>query len=192
MSNPWDVPPFPVRGDDDIEHTYAGVGRVLSQWETLELELGFIYGLLLNQLEDIEAVRRYGEPKIFEERIKGLSAVASEYFKWNPHQETEAELDALLMSARQFAARRNDIAHSIVRPIQWIARDMDEGPLQFCAVPPLYLARKFDARNMPSFVYASVELAALTLDLHRSVVEPAQRLRLKLALGEDGAPPERQ
>ena len=32
MSDPWDVPPFPAKGDADIEHTFAGVGRVLKRF----------------------------------------------------------------------------------------------------------------------------------------------------------------
>jgi hypothetical protein len=113
------------QGDDDIEDTYAGVGRVLSQWETAELELSRIYGLLLNRPDDIEAIRLYGDPKIFEERAKGLAAAAEQYFRWNPHQDTEAELSELMLLARQFSARRNEVAHSIVMPICYSACKID-------------------------------------------------------------------
>jgi hypothetical protein len=189
MSNPWDVPPFPTSGDDDPEYTYAGVGRVLSQWETAELELGAIYGLLLNRPDDVAEIRQYGVPNIFEERAKALWAAAEYYFTQNPHQDTEAELSNVLSIARRFSARRNDVAHSIVKPIQWIRRGGVEGPLQFGLVPPNYLAKKFDVLDMPTFVYTSVELNRLSVALHYHLVESAQRLRFKFVLGEDGAPP---
>jgi hypothetical protein len=184
MRHPWDVPPLPTKGDDDIEFTYAGVGRVLSQWETAELELSRIYGLLLNRPDDIEAIRLYGDPKIFEERAKGLAAAAEQYFRWNPHQDTEAELSELMLLARQFSARRNEVAHSIVRPI-----GNDDGPQRFCALPPQYEAKKFDSNDTPAFGYTSVELNALHAALYTELVEPAKRLSFKLALGEDGVPP---
>src|SRR5260370_25399637 len=129
MRHPWDVPPLPTKGDDDIEDTYAGVGRVLSQWETAELELSRIYGLLLNRPDDIEAIRLYGDPKIFEERAKGLAAAAEQYFRWNPHQEAEAELSELMLLARQFSARRNELAHSIV-----MRMGNDNAPHRCCAL----------------------------------------------------------
>ena len=38
MSNPWDVPPIPNRGDFDEDTTFAGVGRVMSGWELIEVD----------------------------------------------------------------------------------------------------------------------------------------------------------
>jgi hypothetical protein len=122
MLDSWDIPPCPTKGDDEVDATYAGVGRVISQWEMIEVELSQIYAWLVKRPEEIDAVRLYGEGKrIFEERIKGLLLVADHcYFQWNPHQETEGELRALVRLASNFAARRNDVAHCIVRPFQWI------------------------------------------------------------------------
>ena len=36
MAEPWDVPPSPLRGDEDTDDTYKMVGRALSEWEGLE------------------------------------------------------------------------------------------------------------------------------------------------------------
>jgi hypothetical protein len=76
MSNSWDIPNRPTKGDDEVDATYAGVGRVISQWEMIEVELSQIYAWLVKRPEEIEAVRLYSEGKrIFEERIKGLFLV---------------------------------------------------------------------------------------------------------------------
>jgi hypothetical protein len=39
MSNPWDRQPLPSAGNADPNDIYNGVGRVLSQWEIVELQL---------------------------------------------------------------------------------------------------------------------------------------------------------
>jgi hypothetical protein len=188
MHNPWNIPPFPVQGDDDQDTTFAGVGRLLTQWEMVEVELAQIYGLLVNRPDEIEALHQYGVPQIFRERIKGLRAVADVYFRWNPHQDTEAEFYSLTTKVHNFSERRNDVAHSIVRPFQWIIPPNLEGPLQFCAVPPQYTGKKFDPQNMPLFIYTSVELVALSNALFY-VAQDAAKFKLKLILGEDGVPP---
>jgi hypothetical protein len=189
MPNPWDIPPFPKRGDDDQDTTFAGVGRVLSQWEMIEVELAQIYGWLVHRPDEIEALHQYGMPQIFGERIKGLSVVANFYFRWNPHQDAEGEFCALATKVRNFSARRNDVAHSIVRPFQWGVSPELDGPLQFCAVPPYYAGKNFDPQNMPSFIYTSVELTELSKALFY-VAEDAKQFKWKLILGEDGVPPE--
>jgi hypothetical protein len=189
MPDPWDIPPFPIRGDDEQDTTFAGVGRVLTQWEMLEVKLARIYGWLLKQPDEIEALHQYGSPQIFRERIKGLRLVATAYFQWNPHQDTEADFWNLVTKALNFSARRNDVAHSIVQPFQWISTSKSDGPLQFCAVPPQYAGKKFDPQKMPSFIYTSVELVALSNALF-NVVQDAHTFLWKLTLGEDGVPPE--
>lgn len=189
MPDPWDIPPFPTRGDDDQDSTFAGIGRVLSQWEMIEVELSHIYAWLMNRPEEIEVLRQYGEKRIFAERIKEFRQIADVYFRGNPHQETEGELSTLTDTICKFAERRNEVAHCIVRPFQWIASPGDEGLLQFCAVPPHYTARKFDFENIPMFAYTSLELTALSRALF-DVAQEAAKFKWKLMLGEDGVPPE--
>ncbi len=120
MANPWDIPPYPTEGDETEDITYAGVGRVLSHWEMIEVELSHIYSLFLDRFEEIEALREYGVPRIFEERIKGLIAASEHYFRAYPSQDLESEFSGIVTKVRNFLARRNDIAHSIVRPLEWI------------------------------------------------------------------------
>jgi hypothetical protein len=194
MSNPWDIPPFPVRGDADQNDTYAGVGRVLSQWEAIEVELSHVYSLLVYRHEDLEALREYGRPTIFRDRLDSLQRAAERYFQSNPHQETESEFSDIAKIARNFSARKNDVAHSIVRPYRWTfppsAETVDPfEPMQFCATPPHYSGKKFMPENLPIYVYTSVEMNALSVALFEfshQIIE----LKWKLMMGEDGKRPE--
>jgi hypothetical protein len=188
MYNPWDIPPLPKRGDDDQDTTFAGVGRVLTQWEMIEVRLAEIYSWLDNRPEELEALQDYGKPQIFKERMKALRIVADVYFRGTPHQATEGEFYNLTTKVSNFSARRNDVAHSIVTPFQWIISPKLEGPLQFCAVPPHYAGKKIDPKNMPSFIYTSVELIALSNALFY-VADDAEKFKWKLMLGEDGVRP---
>jgi hypothetical protein len=92
-------------------------------------------------------------------------------------------------NAHGFATRRNEIAHSIVIPFEWIVPGTNGGREQYCAAPPRHHGRKFDPNDKPAFAYTLNEMAALTRAVHDYVVEPAQRLKFKLWLGEDGVPP---
>ena len=149
MPNPWDIPPFPMRGDDDQDTTFAGVGRVLTQWEMIEVELAQIYGWLVMRRDQIEISAPIWRAADFWRTDKGPPGGRGCLFSAKPHQEAEGEFCTLIAKVCSFSARRNDVAHSIVRPIQWIIAPKLEGPLQFCAVPPHYTGKKFDPENMP-------------------------------------------
>src|SRR4029078_13418082 len=69
MSNPWDIPPFPKRGDFDSNLTYAGVGRVISHWEMLEYKLARLYSAFVGKPDTYYATQEYGIPNIFRLRF---------------------------------------------------------------------------------------------------------------------------
>jgi|SRR6266404_6847433 len=54
MPNLWDIPPWPERGDPDINILFAAVGRAPTYWETIEEELGRV---LINSAPQIRARR---------------------------------------------------------------------------------------------------------------------------------------
>jgi hypothetical protein len=56
MQNPWDRPPLPSAGNADPNDIYIGVGRVLSQWEIVELQLGYLYTAFILKHNRWEAV----------------------------------------------------------------------------------------------------------------------------------------
>jgi hypothetical protein len=186
MANPWDIPPYPTEGDETEDITYAGVGRVLSHWEMIEVELSHIYSLFLDRFEEIEALREYGVPRIFEERIKGLIAASEHYFRAYPSQDLESEFSGIVTKVRNFLARRNDIAHSIVRPLEWIIWRGNSPPsveMRFCSVPPHYTGKKFTPQDLPIYVYTSVEMRTLSTALFY-VCQEVVEFKWKLILDE--------
>jgi hypothetical protein len=150
MANPWDAPPLPDHGDDDIERTFAGVGRVLSQWETIEIELSVLYALFTKRPADAEARREYGKGRIFVDRSKIIEDVAP---KWLCNQELEAEFDSLICTIRHYSDRRNEIAHGIVRPIQWVIPFEPRSRFQYCLSPPYHDYRRYTEKDLPEYIY---------------------------------------
>ena len=69
MTNPWDAPPLPSRGDSDKNETYAGVGRVISAWENIEFALARLYSVYIGAPDDIHGLRAYGTGRIFRDRL---------------------------------------------------------------------------------------------------------------------------
>ena len=163
MADPWDVPPFPVEGDDIDDTTYAAVGRVLSRWEELEVCLTHLHAAFLGRPHDPEAHRAYGQGTIFRTRFDTLKQAAERFFIFKPNQEREAKFDELADKALRFSDRRNEVAHGVVRPIHWYksAEKGDRTSVQFILVPPHYNVRKFGLDYRPSFAYTSATLLPL-------------------------------
>jgi hypothetical protein len=163
MPNPWDRPPLPSKGDDDDDITYAGVGRVVTEWEQVEQALAALYSLLVGRFEDREATREYGEGAVLKGRLERLARVAEGFFVSIRNQDLEGEFDSLLDKVRLYADRRNDIAHGRVWDIEWFIRRPGVLPdpnirFQFCVVPPDYKGKLFNPNNMPLYVYTRPEL----------------------------------
>lgn len=185
LSNPWDVPPIPNRGDDNDDVTYAGVGCVMSRWEAVEVELAHLYTIFVNRPHEADAIKAYGTGRIFAERLASLREAAELYFVASPDQAVEGAARDLLDRVRRYSDRRNEVAHGIVRQMSWVrgvrenlAQDV-VGKFQFCLVPPHYTYRKFDQHNRPTYAYASADLLALEEKLYWLAQEvPDLRLRL--------------
>lgn len=142
MADPWQIPPFPPHGDENADDTYKMVGWALSQWETLEYQLSHIYAQLVGQPGRISAMRDYGAGRIFVERLAALERVAEAFFVRYSDQAAEAEFDRITAFASRLADRRNEIAHGIVRPLQWTQSVVPEyeqlrgARLEYALVPP--------------------------------------------------------
>jgi hypothetical protein len=164
-SNPWDIPPFPAQGDEDEDTTYAAVGRAISYWESIEVSLSYLYSAFVGKPAQLGALREYGNGRIFAERMKGLKTAADGFFRRYPNQANEGRFDRLARSVTNFATRRADIAHGIVRPFQW---DVPPGHarIQWCLVPPHYDQRRFDHANRPTYAYASREILQFAGQFH--------------------------
>jgi hypothetical protein len=162
MANSWDRPPIPTHGDSDDDTTYAGVGRVVTEWEQVELALSRLYSLFMGRFEHRETMREYGDGTVLKGRLERLARAHETFTRRVPDQALESEFDSLIERIRLFAERRNDVAHGLVWPIQWNGPPAIElGPFQFCVVPPDYKKKLFDPNNMPLYVYTRHELDGL-------------------------------
>lgn len=147
MTNPWDRPPLPTCFDVDIDSTFAGVGRVLSQWEELEVTLARLYARFRGE-KTTTMIREYGEGRIFKDRIQRLINSASLYFTRHPNQNHEGGFDHLVERCLNFSARRNDIAHGHVVPTRADVIPEANGEwvnligYEFCLFPPHYDPRR--------------------------------------------------
>jgi hypothetical protein len=185
--DPWQSTSFPQNGDVHDIATYAGVGRVLSQWEEVEVRLGAIYTILTGQPDDVDAFREYGIGRIFVDRVKTFERAACAFFIPRPNQRLEGRIHDLLREVKRLSDKRNEVAHGIVRPIQWMrARRFDDPPGgQFVLVPSHYNKRKFTRGTLPDYAYTSVELHSLEMELfevRKALAEYDLTLRVLLNL----------
>lgn len=179
MSNPWDRPPLPRRGDDSPETTYAAVGAVLSQWEAVESEVSHIYALCIGKMWEPEAYDLYyASGRTTRNRIKTAREAGELYFMRNPSQEAEGAFNQVMRKVEGFSERRHEAAHGIVRPAHWyrplLAGTMDlPGSFVFCLVPPHYQRSWLEptSRVMPQFVYSSIELHAIAGAIYQLLTE---------------------
>lgn len=169
MAEPWDIPPIPEHGDENADDTYKMVGRSLSEWEYLEYQLSHVYAQVVGKATSIAAMREYGAGNIFALRLRGLETAVEGFFIKTPHQEAEAGFRRITYSAARLADRRNEIAHGIVRPLQWIQQMLPEyeqlrgEKLEYALVPPLYTRKKLDERHRPKYIYTANELMQFAL-----------------------------
>jgi hypothetical protein len=154
----WETPPIPAEGDLDREHTYAGVGRVLSEWEGAEAALSHLYAWFVGKLFQAEAYHEYGAGQIFRERMRTFKTGRYTYFVQHPSQPLEGRCDCLAALAEKFSARRNEVAHSVVGHI-WNGQKTRH---EYLLMPPLYDPQRFSPPNdQPGWAYTSISLAHL-------------------------------
>jgi hypothetical protein len=183
MPYPWDIPAFPEHGDPDSGSTYKMVGYALTQWEELEYQLSHLYSLLIGKPALIVAIREYGEPRIFADRLRNLKLTAAGFFVGRPNQKLEGDFEHLCEKIEKMADRRNEIAHGYVRIVGGILIPIPnykgDHPSEYGLVPPLYAHRKLDDKHRPKYIYTANELMQFGLaffDLS------AEALHLKLAI----------
>jgi hypothetical protein len=70
------------------------------------------------QTDTLPATRAYGSVLTFRGRAEMVEAASEAYFFSTPDSELEPELNEVLKEARNYATRRNEIAHGIVRSFE--------------------------------------------------------------------------
>lgn len=169
MPNPWDRPPIPPRGDYHEDITYTSVGRFITQWENIEIELSHLYAIFVGKYFKPEAYDEYYDrSKTLNQRLRTLEEVAQNYFIKHPDQVNEYDFAALVEKVKGFSERRHEIAHGIVRPYHHYAfmtewsDPYDKDTTRTCLVPPHYQRDWIDDLQLPVYVYTSVQINSLT------------------------------
>jgi hypothetical protein len=166
MPDPWELPPLPKRGDSSERVTYAAMGRALTMWEHLESNLSYLFSVM-TALDPwkMTAIRKYGDRGgAFSARFKGLQIAAEKYFTRYPSQNDESGFEALSERVEGFSMRRNDIAHSVLRPFHFLTHPggtLLHAPKHYrwCLLPPYFKANKFLATHVkPKYAFTSKEL----------------------------------
>jgi hypothetical protein len=164
MPKPWDRPPLVLEGDKNPFDTYQAVGRLLSQWEGVEIQLGYIYTSAVGRHGDWWALLEYGEGSAFRGRFLILQEAISNLFIKFPNQEVEGKVDCFLKKVSNFAQRRHDVAHGIVRDRSWAPWRLPPDPVDTTGhflLPSHYKGRAYDSTALPIYAYTARSMETL-------------------------------
>jgi hypothetical protein len=143
----------------------VSVGRVLSQWECVEIQLGYIYAAADGQHGDWDALQEYGKGTTTAQRLGLLQSKLEGFFVKRPSQEAEGRTNSLITMARDFAARRHDVAHGVVRDNTWARWRIPPDPRDttgFFLLPSHYRRKAYDDDTaFPVYAYTTPSLEKL-------------------------------
>jgi hypothetical protein len=151
MEQPWDRPVLVREGDSNPNYTHMSVGRVLSQWEGVEIQLGYVYTAAAGNPGDWYALLEYGKGSTSAVRLEIVRKAVTAFFVKHPNQEVEGRVDTLLTTAGLFAARRHDMAHGIVRDHTWARWRIPPDPHDttgYFLLPSHYKGKSFGAPDV--------------------------------------------
>lgn len=177
---PWDDRPHPQRGDKNANTTYAAVGRALTQWEYLEVKLAELFSQLVGGEWPSDgdgppyhpADRAYGSVLGSAARLTMVEEAAKAHFQWYPNRATEKRLkDLISTECRNFASKRNNIAHGIV---DLRFSDPPELKLGHWLVPSFYATKKHPLNGPSAYAYTSAEINYFTYEFDRLWVKTGE------------------
>jgi hypothetical protein len=191
MTEPWDRPPFPARGNRSERVLFESIGRALMAWEEAETTLAQLYAVFATGwARDEPANKEYGVPPNYGQRMQALEKKASVFFARYPSQDDEGAFSAIVQEANGYSGRRNDIAHGVTRHIHWIINPRSSESLLSladrlgsCVVPPHFRGNKFTKKNTPEYVLTSREINRFALafwDIARHVMNLGVLLERRL------------
>jgi len=170
----WAVPDLNLGGDPDPYITFGAVGAALTDWERFEGHLALIFTALIGLGDEAHAARRaYGTIAAFQGRAGMVRAAAEAYFDEHPDPDLQKDLADLLNTASRASARRNEIAHGVVQPIDPSKTVFTGG--RYTLVPAYYATNKRDLRHQARYSYAAVEIQRFARQFDE-LVEPALAL----------------
>jgi hypothetical protein len=183
--SPWARPAPPSIGDPLADITYRSVGEALTCWEFFEICLGRMFSAFVGRRsQPMVAVRAYGAVMSFEGRMAMVTEAARAHFhisqnRARPEDQLQADIEQLIKEAREYGARRNEIAHGIVMQYGLVSSSSWKDPAMFRSFiigPPEYMSsRRTIPRRIPpmgepppelmfgvSYVYSSKEIDSLS------------------------------
>jgi hypothetical protein len=125
---PHEVLPPPSQGDLDGTLILTQVGRALSLWEGLEDEIAEIFVVLVGAtttLAQDAAKKAYGSVTAFQGRQKMVMAAAEVFFSHFGSVADQRAAKLFMDKCAHFSARRNEIAHGIVRKLDFNSEAFD-------------------------------------------------------------------
>ena len=166
-------------GDLNVETTFTAIGRALTQWERFEYQLSGLFAVLVGAAENnvLPASRAYGSVVTFNARTAMVKAAADAFFLMYPNVELSARVMRVLKEAGEFAQRRNEIAHGVVKVSHW-PFTKETGSAQFPSdyatsknrLDEQLLSLPAGTRRFPTYIYTSVEIGAFEKEFGRLAV----------------------
>lgn len=185
-ASPWDIPPSDT-GDPIPDPIYTSVGKALSAWEELEVEISCLFAVLIGlRRRSPEAYAAYAAGVGFSGRSTIVEKASEPFFIKHPNQTDEGDFTSMLIRLRGYSLRRNDIAHGVVRLLSRISIALGTGGTRITSsyflVPANYMRKRFLASETPRYHYSSNMIdsfQATFKNLNESVAKLIDRLSRK-------------
>ena len=177
---PWDDRPRPKQGDKSASTTYESVGRALTQWEYLEAKLAELFSQLVggewpsdgDEVPYHPADRAFGSVQGSAARLTMIEEAAKAHFQWYPNPDLEKRLNQLIgTECRQFAGKRNNIAHGVVDMGFSVPPKLKIG---YWLVPSYYATKKHPLKGPSAYAYTSTEIQYFIGEFDRLWVQIGQ------------------
>jgi hypothetical protein len=145
---PWEIVEPSAFGDPDENPLFNAIGRALTAWETVEVECARLFAVFVlarqKRTYHAPAVRAYGSIVGTQSRSKMLQLAAESYFASRPAKRIsfEKRCTDLIGEYIQYASRRNEIAHGLVRRI-FLQKGRRRPTIGIYLIPSFYNPRKF-------------------------------------------------
>lgn len=179
LPKPWDRRPWPDKGDPTPTEIYAAVGEALSNWETYDACLGKLFALLVAPVFLLPVAQRaYGAVRIYEARNDMVLAAAETYCFFRRAPDALKRIKEVCGHGRNWAGRRNEIAHGVVQPFFRKDRIVDS-PSGYALYPSWASARARGVTGLAGYAYSAQDIlyyAAEFLKLQNPVNELSNAL----------------
>jgi hypothetical protein len=164
---PWDIRDPSPRGDTDENAVFNAVGQALTEWEGVEVECAKLFAVFVSAKQqktyNAPAVRAYGSIVGTQSRSKMLQLAAEAYFVKRKAKRAayEVRFTDLIGEYTQYANRRNEIAHGLLKKIflteRKTAKGHRHGGIGFYLLPSFYNPKKFK-NDILTYRYTSSDI----------------------------------